>query len=197
MGGNQERRRLEPLHFTCSTTDCQNGLHAFGGSRRRKGSKQPGTCKKCGIDLVDWGRIRRRNIADFENTLSELKKEYIRHQFWCTVEIDPWAINKARRKGLNGTREAAEHRLKKYVCVEGFYMDGRQTPKRGDVVYYAQHATATCCRKCIALWHGVPLDQPVTESEMAYLIALIMRYVTEKLPTLKPEGEYVPAIRAE
>ena len=28
--------------------------------------------------------------------------------------------------------------------------DGRQTPMRGHPVFTAQHATATCCRQCLA-----------------------------------------------
>lgn len=31
--------------------------------------------------------------------------------------------------------------------------DGKQTPMRGHPVFIAQHATATCCRGCLAKWH--------------------------------------------
>ena len=195
MATKTKRRKLEPLKFTCLTTDCPNGFHAFGGSRARSGSKPVGTCRRCGASLVGWERVQLRDLGDFANTLAELKKEYIRHQYWCCVEIDPWAINKARRKGVSGTRKAAEHRMRKYVCVEDFYMDGRQTPKRGDIVYYAQHATATCCRKCIAQWHGIPKDRAVTDEEFRYLTNLIMLYIAEKMPSLKEQGTYVPPIR--
>src|SRR3546814_17950696 len=34
--------------------------------------------------------------------------------------------------------------------------DGKQTPMRGHPVFIAQHATATCCRSCLAKWHGIP-----------------------------------------
>jgi hypothetical protein len=30
--------------------------------------------------------------------------------------------------------------------------DGRQTPMRNHPVFIAQHATATCCRKCLEKW---------------------------------------------
>lgn len=33
--------------------------------------------------------------------------------------------------------------------------DGKQTPMRGHPVFIAQHATATCCRGCLAKWHHV------------------------------------------
>jgi hypothetical protein len=34
--------------------------------------------------------------------------------------------------------------------------EGKQTPMRGHPVFIAQHATATCCRSCLAKWHGIP-----------------------------------------
>ncbi|STK05781.1 putative cytoplasmic protein [Escherichia coli] len=34
--------------------------------------------------------------------------------------------------------------------------DGKQTPMRGHPVFIAQHATATCCRGCLAKWHNIP-----------------------------------------
>ncbi len=35
-------------------------------------------------------------------------------------------------------------------------IDGRQTPREGNTIFYAQHATASCCRTCIEYWHGIP-----------------------------------------
>ena len=34
--------------------------------------------------------------------------------------------------------------------------DGKQTPMHGHPVFIAQHATATCCRGCLAKWHNIP-----------------------------------------
>jgi len=31
--------------------------------------------------------------------------------------------------------------------------DGKQTPMRGHPVFIAQHATATCCRRCLWKWY--------------------------------------------
>ncbi|APX24515.1 MULTISPECIES: DUF4186 family protein [Salipiger] len=39
--------------------------------------------------------------------------------------------------------------------------DGRQTPMRGHPAFVAQHATATCCRSCLAKWGtGCPPGAP-------------------------------------
>jgi hypothetical protein len=41
--------------------------------------------------------------------------------------------------------------------------DGRQTPMRGHPVFIAQHATATCCRGCLAQWHGIKKGYALSE----------------------------------
>jgi hypothetical protein len=43
--------------------------------------------------------------------------------------------------------------------------DGKQTPWRGHPVFVAQHATATCCRGCLAKWHRIERGRALTEEE--------------------------------
>src|SRR3546814_16649873 len=43
--------------------------------------------------------------------------------------------------------------------------DGKQTPMRGHPVLIAQHATATCCRSCLAKWHGIPAGRLLDAAE--------------------------------
>ncbi|MFH0978928.1 MAG: DUF4186 family protein [Candidatus Woesearchaeota archaeon] len=56
----------------------------------------------------------------------------------------------------------------------------RDTPHRG-VVPKAQQATATCCRKCLCSWHGIPRFRQLTEEEKAYIIRLIVRWVKKEI----------------
>lgn len=91
-------------------------------------------------------------------------------------------------------REAAEKRLRKYVGPENPSFDGRQTPKSGNIIFYAQHATAACCRACVEQWHGFPKGRDLTDDEIAYLTELVFRYIVERLPDLTEEGEKVPPI---
>jgi hypothetical protein len=55
--------------------------------------------------------------------------------------------------------------------------DGRQTPMRGHPVFTAQHATATCCRKCLARWHGIPAGRPLTDEEQRQVVVAIGRWL--------------------
>lgn len=58
--------------------------------------------------------------------------------------------------------------------------DGRQTPMRGCAIFTAQHATATCCRGCLAKWHGIPAGRPLTEAEIAQVTEMIVSYLRDR-----------------
>lgn len=55
--------------------------------------------------------------------------------------------------------------------------DGKQTPFRGHPVFVAQHATATCCRGCLAKWHKIEPGRPLTDEEQAHVVAAIARWL--------------------
>jgi predicted Fe-S protein YdhL (DUF1289 family) len=67
--------------------------------------------------------------------------------------------------------------------------DGKQTPFRGHPVFIAQHATATCCRGCLAKWHGIVRGAALTDEEQAHVIAVIDRWLRSEL-----EGEPAPTV---
>jgi hypothetical protein len=55
--------------------------------------------------------------------------------------------------------------------------DGKQTPMRGHPIFIAQHATATCCRACLAKWHCIPQGQPLTPEQIDYIIGVFARWL--------------------
>lgn len=55
--------------------------------------------------------------------------------------------------------------------------DGRQTPMRGHPVFVAQHATATCCRGCLARWHGLEQGRPLDDDEREYVAAVVLAWL--------------------
>ena len=60
--------------------------------------------------------------------------------------------------------------------------DGRQTPWRGHPVFVAQHATATCCRSCLAKWHGIPAGRELTRDEQEHVVHAIERWLSRSTP---------------
>lgn len=66
--------------------------------------------------------------------------------------------------------------------------DGKQTPMRGHPVFLAQHATATCCRGCLARWHRIPKGRELTPDERAYVVAVLERWIREQDAATPAEG---------
>jgi uncharacterized protein YeaC (DUF1315 family) len=58
--------------------------------------------------------------------------------------------------------------------------DGKQTPWRGHPVFVAQHATATCCRACLAKWHAMPAGVALTAAQQRYVVALILAWLARQ-----------------
>ena len=58
--------------------------------------------------------------------------------------------------------------------------DGKQTPYSGHPVFVAQHATATCCRSCLAKWHGIAIGRPLEPGDKARILALIERWLRDQ-----------------
>jgi Domain of unknown function (DUF4186) len=190
------RKERKPLgKMTCTSTACDDGLHCFRQAKKRgEQHVQGGHCRDCGADLVDFPRVHKRDHGDVKYTWSSLKYELIRHHFWH-LDIDIKALNYARRKGMIGMRGAAENRIRKSVGPAEPAFDGRQTGKSGNPLYYAQHATATCCRKCIEYWHGIPQHQALSEEQIGYFTELLTGFIDHRLPNLTEHGEKVPPIR--
>jgi len=192
MDANQE---LAPLKITCTSTRCQDNLHCFRLTQRQRREGPAGRCRTCGIELVDWKRVHRREIRDAKHTVAALQLELIRHHFWH-LTMTEYAENYARRKGKLELHNAVHHRIKQAVGSPFHPLQGRQTPREtsatANAVHYAQHATASCCRACLEEWHGIPTDRDLTVEELAYLTELAMLYILEKIPDLDREGQQIP-----
>ena len=183
--------QLAPLKITCTSSDCTNNLHCFKATRKMKGSGEAGKCRTCGAQLVEWARVHRRDLADATYTFSALRFELIRHHFWH-IPLSERAVRYALRKGRNGLRTSAERQIRRLVGPATPYRDGTQTPRetspKANAIHYAQHATASCCRKCVEEWHGIPARRELTAEEVRYLSELAMLYLQERLPQLPDEG---------
>ena len=89
--------------------------------------------------------------------------------------------NYARAKGEATIAGHARDLLRSRVGQANPTHDGRQTPWKGHPVFTAQHATATCCRGCIAKWHHIPQGRELTDDEINRLSDLIMAWITRDL----------------
>lgn len=82
-----------------------------------------------------------------------------------------------QKKGIARIRKEAFDFLQQRIAPECPKNDGRQTPMRNHPVFVAQHATATCCRKCIEKWHDMPRGKQLEKSEIDTLVDCIMYWI--------------------
>jgi hypothetical protein len=192
-------KERKALQISCDTADCSQGLHCFRATKEMAAKNRAGVCRKCGADLIDWPRVHQCDLQDVEYTFKALKYEWIRHHFWHKV-LNKKAINHARRKGRRGLQVAARRHVEGTIGPARPFRDGFQTTMSGDAptaIPFAQHATATCCRKCLEYWHGIPTGQPLTSEQLDYCAKLICLFIEERIPELTEDGEYVAPIRRQ
>ncbi len=187
MPGFQEPRHLK---IKCTTVDCDSDLHCFKHLKKMT-EEERGKCRYRGANLVDRVRLHTRNSGDVEYTFAALKNELIRHYF-SHCEPDERAVRHAQRKGRIQFKEAALHRLTKYIAPAQPVRDGRQTRLEGNAIYYVRHATATCCRTCLEYWHNIPKGRELTAKEQEYCSGLMDCFIDDWMPELADLPNKVP-----
>lgn len=89
-------------------------------------------------------------------------------------------IDYFRLKGLEVILEHAADFIEKRLAAAEPLNDGRQTPMRNHPVFIAQHATATCCRGCLAKWHGIARGQALSIEEKRYVLDVIKEWLSRQ-----------------
>jgi hypothetical protein len=109
--------------------------------------------------------------------LSALNKSKFRSKFKLSQKDWDYISN----KGLETIKEHAYQFVNSRIASDFPKNDGKQTPMRGHPVFIAQHATATCCRRCILKWHGIEKGRALNPQEVDYVVALIMGWIEGQL----------------
>ena len=109
--------------------------------------------------------------------LIALKKSKFRSKF----KLTPKDREYIESKSLETIKEHAFQFIKSRIAPDFPKNDGKQTPMRGHPIFIAQHATATCCRKCIQKWHGFEKGRALNPEEIKYVVALIMGWIDQQL----------------
>lgn len=171
-------------------SDCTKELHTYYKSPHNEGGVI--LCSKCKSKSVHWHLTKSRDITRIQQVIIELKKEWWRN-FWWQVPIKEDDLLKALELPMEKLQKRVEKRISSSVGrVYVFngkiqpFNDGYQTPYSGNIIYYAQHAMATCCRFCIDYWHGIPRGRELSTEEIKYLAFLTSYYVEKRLKHERP-----------
>ena len=85
-----------------------------------------------------------------------------------------------KQKGMATILEHARDFVTRRLAEANPANDGRQTPMRKHPVFIAQHATGTCCRKCLQKWHYISRGRPLTEEQIDYIIEVLKCWLAEQ-----------------
>lgn len=183
-----EMPKLEPLKVHCTDTRCEAGFHCFSPNRRTKNWQKSyeGQCQYCGQNPVDWKKVKAWNQLDIATTFGELSREWIRHTFF-EAPFDERSKRQAKQLGLEALKAQVRPLLEKKIGKEKIFRDGTQTKKEGSAIFYAQHATATCCRKCLEYWYGIARKRKLTKAELDFCENLVVAYIDMRRDELLEE----------
>jgi hypothetical protein len=170
---------IEAVKVTCTSKDCENDKHLYRPKRGQWIKPAAGVCQGCGDTSVDMSIPRARDLTNPGAIFTELGREFIRDHF-LNKPIDKKARRILRRDGIDGVRGAALGRLKSAIGREPNAWDGRQTPLNGNVLFYAQHATATCCRKCAWYWYGISREGELSDADLEFCHDLVQAYLSRR-----------------
>jgi predicted Fe-S protein YdhL (DUF1289 family) len=117
-------------------------------------------------------------VRDLDDLFAALARSSFRARF----KLGPRDRTYLRDKGLEAVVDHAARFVDDRLGAARPQHDGKQTPMRGHPVFVAQHATATCCRGCLAKWHGIASGQELTVEERRHVVAVIRRWLIGQNP---------------
>jgi hypothetical protein len=114
--------------------------------------------------------------------LDDLFEALGRSAFRSRFRLGPADAGYLAERGLPAVLEHARQFVDTRLAPAVRKNDGSQTPMRGHPVFVAQHATASCCRSCLAKWHRIPAGRPLSEAEKDQVLAAIERWLAAQPP---------------
>jgi hypothetical protein len=115
-------------------------------------------------------------VKDLDAVFAALKQSPFRQRFRLGLREREYL----RAKGLPTVLEHAADFIAQRLAPAQPRNDGKQTPMRGHPVFIAQHATATCCRGCLAKWHGIAKGEALDPAQRAHAVRAIERWLREQ-----------------
>jgi hypothetical protein len=113
-------------------------------------------------------------VRDLNDVFARLAGSPFRRRFRLGAKERDYLAAKGMQTVLAHARDFIERRLAAAEPTN----DGKQTPMRGHPAFIAQHATATCCRSCLAKWHGIAAGRALGPGEQDHVVAAIERWLS-------------------
>jgi hypothetical protein len=137
------------------------------------------------VQLVNWDEAWLKDLRDVEKKFAFFEMEWVRH-FFFHVPITKRIRKYAYEHGLEGLGAILESQLRNKKMLRYIpALDSTQTQMlSGTIVHWARHAVGCCCRRCLTYWHNIPFDHELTDEDIAYFRALVLKFISKRMPDL-------------
>ncbi|MGD0785529.1 MAG: DUF4186 domain-containing protein [Sedimentisphaerales bacterium] len=116
-------------------------------------------------------------MGDFDKLFEKLSRSKFRNSF----KLKPADIEYINERGMATIEQHARDFITKRLAPAEPKNDGRQTPTQGHPVFIAQHATGTCCRKCLQKWHNISQNKPLSGSDVNYIVLVLIAWIKKQV----------------
>jgi predicted Fe-S protein YdhL (DUF1289 family) len=116
-------------------------------------------------------------LTDLDRLFESLSKSSFRRSFHLRGKERAYIADKSMPVVMQHAQDFILRRL----APASPSNDGKQTPFKGHPVFVAQHATATCCRGCLAKWHDIKAGHDLTDEEQRHVARVIERWLTQEM----------------
>jgi hypothetical protein len=112
-------------------------------------------------------------VRQIEELFAALQKSKFRRRF----RLGKKETEYLQSRGIDVIESQARDFITKRLAPANPVNDGRQTPMKNHPVFIAQHATGTCCRKCLEKWHRIPQGTVLNDGQTDYIVAVIIQWL--------------------
>lgn len=137
------------------------------------------------LTIVVCGTNINMKMINYDDVFKRLAASKFRSRF----KLSAADVEYVRNRGMDTIARHARELITARIAPSFISNDGHQTPMRGHPVFVAQHATATCCRGCIAKWHGFIRGTQFTDRHIDYIVGLIMAWISHQMENYNRESQ--------
>jgi hypothetical protein len=116
-------------------------------------------------------------VSSPQDTIDHRLQTLAQHRFRASFHLRGRDRATVELRGMEAIERAAGELIERRLAPAAPVNDGKQTPYRGHPVFVAQHATATCCRSCLARNHSIPPGTELTSEQQRYVVEVICRWI--------------------
>jgi CHAD domain-containing protein len=114
-----------------------------------------------------------------KNNLDNLFDRLAKSKFRSRFKLSRKDRDYLEQKGFSTIKQHAHDFLNERLAPAIPKNDGKQTPMKNHPVFIAQHATATCCRKCLKKWHDIETGKELNQEQINYLVSVIICWLEQ------------------